>query len=265
MPAERLRLLTFNIGGPSAERATRQLAWLASRPEHVFALTETTPAPGSALIADRFEQAGYRVHYPVPDKGERGAMIVSRLPLDPAPAPTGAVLPFRAAAATVKAAGEAVEITGVYVPSRDASEAKTARKVRFIEALQQGLPAADEGVRVVLGDLNVLETEHVPHYRTFLPFEYGLYQWLTANGYLDAYRAQHRDQLEYSWVGRTGDGYRYDHAHTNAAVQACDYVHAPRTELGLSDHSALTLELALPAGEPLPVPDPAATSHATLF
>ena len=50
----------------------------------------------------------------------------------------------------------------------------------------------------------------------------------------------------FSWVGRTGDGCRYDHAFCSrelaGLVTSCQYVHRPRSDK-LSDHSALTLHL----------------------
>jgi hypothetical protein len=49
------------------------------------------------------------------------------------------------------------------------------------------------------------------------PFEYDFYQQLTnEHGLIDSFRVLHRDSVEHSWVGRTGDGYRYDHAHCTA-------------------------------------------------
>ncbi|MDO0916745.1 MazG-like family protein [Streptomyces sp. DT2A-34] len=61
-------------------------------------------------------------------------------------------------------------------------------------------------------------------------------------------------------MGRTGDGYRYDHAHVSGPLAGCladcRYVHEPRTdEDRLTDHSALTVALALNAGAPLDVTD----------
>jgi hypothetical protein len=53
-----LSLLTFNIGNPSPGRAQRQLAWLASRDEHVLVLTETKASAGCQLLAGAFTAAG---------------------------------------------------------------------------------------------------------------------------------------------------------------------------------------------------------------
>jgi exodeoxyribonuclease III len=90
-------------------------------------------------------------------------------------------------------------------------------------------------------------------YRTFQPFEYEFYQQLPQYGLVDAFRALHNGRVEHSWVGRTGDGYRYDHAFVATGLlpmlKHCEYVHQPR--LGaLSDHSALTLRLCHAAPSP---------------
>ena len=105
---------------------------------------------------------------------------------------------------------------------------------------------------------------------SYAPFEYDFYRQLTdAYGFVDAFRALHPDSVEHSWVGRTGDGYRYDHAHCSADLAgkllACDYVHQPRVDR-LSDHSALSVRLAIDPGEQLITSDPAAVSELpTLF
>jgi hypothetical protein len=89
------------------------------------------------------------------------------------------------------------------------------------------------------------------HYRFFQPFEYDCYQQLTGHlGLIDAFRHLHPDRVEHSWIGRTGDGYRYDHALAGTAlasrIDACAYLHQPR-ELHLSDHAALSLCLRIQA------------------
>jgi exodeoxyribonuclease-3 len=123
---------------------------------------------------------------------------------------------------------------------------------------------------ILLGDLNILEPDHRPHYPFFAPFEYNFYRALTGDhGLIDAYRQLQPDQVEHSWVGRTGDGYRYDHAVCSPALRrrlaACHYLHQPRHDR-ISDHSALTVRLTLPPPPPLLTSDPAvAAEPATLF
>ncbi|MHA5049514.1 tyrosine-type recombinase/integrase [Streptomyces sp. SD15] len=86
------------------------------------------------------------------------------------------------------------------------------------------------------------------------------------------FRALNPQAAEYSWVGRTGDGYRYDHAHASkalaTALRACAYVHDVRTgQDRLTDHSALSVSLAVRPAVPLTVtaPDRAAELAPALF
>lgn len=262
-------VLTFNLNNPSKERAERQLAYLAARPESVLVLTETADSAGCDLLETQFRAAGYDVMFPRPERGERGVMVVSRLAAVPGPASVN-YLPHRAVSVTVQTDEGPLDITGLYVPSRDATEIKTIRKRTFLDGCRTGVPRGAGGHRVVIGDFNILEPTHIPRYRFFQPFEYEFYGWLEQVGYLDAFRALHPDAAEYSWVGRTGDGYRYDHAHVSAglitAVHGCSYVHEPRTGADrLTDHSALSLNLSLRPVAPLPVTDPTRAAVPALF
>ena len=267
-----LSLLTFNIGNPSPERAQRQLAWLASRDEHVLVLTETKASAGCQLLAESFTAAGYLVIYPEPGSGEYGTMIISRI----SAAPDGfgdkiGYLPSRAAAMILPAPGGPLRVIGLYVPSRDASVEKTERKRKWLAAFDTALASVtDEMPAIVAGDMNILEPAHQPRYPFFAPFEYDFYRALAdTHGLTDAFRHLRPRDAEYSWVGRTGDGYRYDHAFCSHSLRDlitdCGYLHQPR-EQKLSDHSALTLRFNLAPPQTLPVSDPAAVSEpATLF
>ncbi|MFJ6659655.1 endonuclease/exonuclease/phosphatase [Streptomyces sp. NPDC091377] len=253
-------VLTFNLNNPGLERAERQLAYLAARPEPVLVLTETADSAGCALLEGRFGEAGYSVTFPKPERGERGVMIVSRLATRPGPAAVG-YLPHRAVSVTVDTAKGPLDVIGLYVPSRDATEVKKERKRRFLEECRYALPSGLASSRIVLGDFNVLEPGHKPKYKFFQRFEYDFYDWFAKAGYVDAFRSLHPEALEYSWVGRTGDGYRYDHAHVSASLAAlmrgCLYVHGPRTMSDrLTDHSALAVQLAVAPTGLLPVTDP---------
>lgn len=267
-----LSFLTLNIGNPSVQRAERQLAWLSSRPEHVLVLTEAKASAGCRLLADAFTTAGFHVTFDVPDPGEYGVMIISRVRAQPAglSAAVG-YLPSRAASVLLPAPAGLVEVIGAYVPSRDAGFEKTERKQKWLAAFQAALAARDPALPAVfLGDLNILEPGHQPRYRFFAPFEYDFYRALSSvYGLVDAYRHLHPAAVEHSWVGRTGDGYRYDHVFCSAslapAVTACRYLHEPRNDR-LSDHSALAAGFALTSPPLLATLDPATTgAPATLF
>jgi exodeoxyribonuclease III len=254
-----LSLLTLNIGNPSVARARRQLAWLIRRDEQVLVLTETKASAGCRLLAEEFAAAGYAVHYPQPGPGEYGTMIVSTVPAKPDDGFGDRVgyLPSRAAAVILPAPAGALRVIGLYVPARDATVGKTERKRTWLAACDAALAATiGELPAIVLGDLNVLEPGHWPRYPFFAPFEYDFYGTLVGTHRLtDAFRHLHPDEAEYSWVGRVGDGYRYDHAFCcqslSGYITACDYVHQPRDDK-LSDHSALTMHLAIAPPAPLP-------------
>jgi exodeoxyribonuclease III len=123
---------------------------------------------------------------------------------------------------------------------------------------------------IFLGNLNVLEPGHQPHYPFFAQFEYDFYRALTnRHGLTDAFRHLHPDATEHSWVDRTGHGYRDDYLFCSAqlahAITDCAYLHDSRTS-GLSDHSALTATLAIHAPPERTASDPAiASAPATLF
>ncbi|MEU7147040.1 endonuclease/exonuclease/phosphatase family protein [Streptomyces sp. NPDC045456] len=246
-----LTVLTFNLNNPSPERAERQLAWLTARPEQVLVLTETAPSRGCDLLAARLAESGYGVTFPRPEPGERGVMIASRLPSASVPPVKINYLPHRAVSISVVQHDGPLEILGLYIPSRDASAAKIARKRDFLTECMTTIPAGADAARVVIGDFNILEPDHIPRYKTFRPFEYAFYAWLSQAEYRDAFRLKHSTAAEYSWVGRTGDGYRYDHAFVSNAmadrVDVCAYVHETRSHPRLTDHSALTLRIAHPA------------------
>ena len=269
--ASSLSLLTFNIANPSAQRAERQLAWLASRDEDVLILTETKASEGCRLLVDAFRSAGYDVIYPEPEPGEYGSMIISRVRADALDfgARIG-YLPARAAAAALPTPDGPICVLGFYVPSRDAGAKKTERKKKWLSACLTALTEPPAAPTVLMGDLNVLEPGHEPHYPFFVPFEYDFYRALTDDhGLVDAYRHLQPNAIEHSWVGRTGDGYRYDHAFCSRVIRdrisACQYLHQPRLER-LSDHSALTMRLKAAPSEALPISDPIATTTApTLF
>ena len=264
-PPETLEILTLNIGNPSRERAERQLKWLQRRPEDVVVLTETAPSRGCDLIAERLSKARWEVRFPRPVEGERGVLIASRMRLAERGDDVLGYLPARAERAHL--AGATLEIVGAYVPSRDDSAGKTARKRRFIEGLSESLEEAPS-CGVLIGDLNIIEPAHQPSYAWFQDWEYDFYRGLQDRGWVDAYRHCSPNGMEHSWVGYEDDGYRYDHAFVSAElaerVLTCAYVHETR-EHRLTDHSAMTLTLRLAGAQPLEVEESLTGEPATLF
>ncbi|MEU6799338.1 endonuclease/exonuclease/phosphatase family protein [Nonomuraea wenchangensis] len=246
------------------------MAWLAARDDDVILLTETSAGPGTAWLLEQARRAGYAV-INTPDDGDRGAALISRVPATAhEPDVFGQVsIPARVAAAALDTSPRTWWVS-VYVPSRDRSEAKTARKEEFIASLLKALDQLPAEVRkhlVLGGDYNVIGGRHRPLHPGFLPFEFGLLDTLAAAGFTDAHDHCAPGGQPYSWIGRTGDGYRYDYIHTGPAltgsVRACAYLHQTR-EQALTDHAAVELLLDVEAAR-LPCDGMAGAQALSLF
>lgn len=245
-----LSMMTINIGAASPDRARMLLDWLASRPEDVFILTETSAGPGTAYLLDQFRSAGFAVIKTPDADGERGSALISRVQIrrDLTPELADVSIPCRVSAGVLDADPE-IAVLGVYVPSRDRSQDKTERKRRFIGSLLDAhdkLPDSLAKHLVIGGDYNVIARTHQPLHPGFLPFEFGLLDSLQSRGLSDAFEISAPGVHAYSWIGRTGDGYRYDYLHVGPALRGligtCEYLHETR-QRKLSDHAALNLTL----------------------
>jgi exodeoxyribonuclease-3 len=266
-----LSILTVNIGAAARERAGELLGWLAGRTEDVFVLTETSAGSGTAYLLERFRQAGFAVLHTPDGNGDRGTALVSRVQVaEPLAAFAGVTIPGRVAAAVLDTT-PAVAVAGVYVPSRDRSADKTEKKQTFVASLLSaldGLPAETRDRLVLGGDYNVIARTHQPLHAGFLPFEFELLERLTAHGLVDAYERCSPGEQAYSWIGRTGDGYRYDYFHVGRElaerVRTCGYLHETR-ERRLTDHAAVSLTVAVDGVRRRETSDPSADDQAALF
>ena len=240
-----LSIFCWNIGNPSRQRAALQAEWLRTRPEDILVLTETKNSEGCVLLQRYFEAYGYHVVFPLPEGKEYGVMIVSKHRLVPSDLPVK-IETLAARVATAKLEGEyGLRLMGVYVPSRDASVDKISRKRQFLKNLNATMERSGAFHHTILcGDLNILEPAHVPHYPFFEQWEYDFYSGLEKLAFRDAFRVCHPNDRAYSWVGRTGDGYRYDHCFLSGdlveQLDDCGYVDEPR-KTKLSDHSGMRL------------------------
>lgn len=244
-----LSIFCWNIANPSIERAGQQAAWLRKRPEDIFVLTETKKSEGCLFLERYFQAYRYNVIFPKPENNEFGVMIVSKYPLEQNDFSKKIdLIPSRVVSTILDFQKVKLEIIGVYVPSRNAEHDKIEKKKRFLKALEKVLASSiNPDLRIFCGDLNVLEPDHIPHYPFFEEWEYEFYQKLKNFQLKDAFRSLYPNDREYSWVGRTGDGYRYDHCFIAnqllPLLSKCYYYHEPRqVNPRLSDHSAIITE-----------------------
>ncbi|GIJ29785.1 hypothetical protein Vqi01_49470 [Micromonospora qiuiae] len=261
-----LSILTINMQAAAPTRAQRLLTWLLNRDDDVIILTETSNGPGTQHLLTELRAAGLTVtHQPSPDR-DRGCAIATRVPSRPAPHLTvGISLPGRAPAIILDT-DPAVSVLGLYVPSSDRAPTKVAKKRAFLTTVQDTLAAmhaADRAHLVVGGDYNVISRDHQPRYPGFLTFEYEFLGTLAALGLTDIHQRLHPEAQAHSWIGRGGNGYRFDYLHAGPGLQphltAAEYLHQPRLN-GLTDHAAHSVDIDVPAtvkrGAALAMPTP---------
>ncbi|TDQ53124.1 endonuclease/exonuclease/phosphatase family protein [Actinorugispora endophytica] len=262
-------VLTLNIGAAAEPRAQRLLDWLDSRDEEVIVLSETSSGPGTALLLDRYTKAGWDVVHCPDSGGERGVAVLSRVATVRAARPefTCVSIPGRAAY-TVLDTQPRIGVLGLYVPNTKLGDKKKTFVSTLLAAVRS-LPDEQLAHLVVAGDYNVISRSHQPPHSGFAAYEYALLDGLERIGMVDAHTRLHPDAHPHSWVGRTGDGYRYDYIYAGLRlaerITGSAYLHEPRTPPALTDHSAVTLDLVLDSTRLLDVGDPAAEDTPTLF
>ncbi|KGL56835.1 hypothetical protein HQ50_00545 [Porphyromonas sp. COT-052 OH4946] len=255
-----LSILTLNIGNPSIERARSQVQWLEGRSEDVFVLTETKNSDGCKYIAEYFGNPttdlfsprtteSYDVYYPKSSTGDLGVMIISRVPIENRYSIYDLSHRFyaRFAACDILFNGARINIVGLYVPSRDSSEERIKRKKDFCIDVANHIKDNQIAHRVICGDLNILDRGHTPHYSIFQDWEYRFYEFFINQGNVDAFRYYNPNLNDYTWVGRTNDGYRYDYFFVSnllaSKIVDCHIIHETRTSNRITDHSAVLLKL----------------------
>ncbi|MBV9470997.1 MAG: hypothetical protein JOZ57_17305 [Abitibacteriaceae bacterium] len=245
-----LTMLCWNIQNPSLDRAVKQLQWISPQSIDVIILTECKRSAGCLFLEQSLWYAGYEVTFSECPNREYGTMIASKHQMKVSCfASSVQFLNSRVGSVSLQLPGlrTQLELIGVYVPSRDASTHKINRKKQFLSELLRAFNSdSNTPYRVCCGDFNVLEPNHYPKYSFFKSWEYDFYTSLLKLGFSDAFRNLHPKAFEYSWVGRKGDGYRYDHFLVSdeilPKVKQCNYRHEPR-DTRLSDHSAIFAEI----------------------
>jgi len=249
--AGEVRLLVFNAQHAAPGRARRQAEWIAAQEAaDLVVISEVGSGPGGAALIGALTAGGYTsVLAPGASFAGYCTVLASR-GVGLTAIPSGIkVFPHRGPAATFSLGGERIGLLGLYVPSRGPKERRNEDKRAFQRAVTAALPGflgQFGGPVIVAGDLNVVEPGHIPHHAVFGDWEYDFYRSFAEAGLTDAYRALHPDAAGHSWFGRSGQGYRFDHAFVTTPharlIRSCRYLQEPR-ELCITDHAAMTLFL----------------------
>lgn len=248
----------MNVGNPSLERAKRQCDWLDQQSFDILVLTETKKSQGCQYIYDHFFKKGfdlntiniginYYISYPLSKTGDLGVMIISKREIYSESNIFESNNRFfsRFSQISVGSGNDKLSIIGLYVPSRDRSVEKINRKTEFINMVSAELNIHPAQNTIIAGDFNILNRQHIPHYSTFFSWEYDFYDNIINKGYSDVFCDANPGKQDYSWVGRTGDGYRYDYIFASLDIAKkigqCYFIHETRHSK-LTDHSALYVE-----------------------
>lgn len=245
-----IRVLAWNVANPSLERAKKQYQWISNTEANIIILTEIKNSLGGAFLRDALENIGFNVFAPkakskvysvlIAEKGFYGSVY----PLDIA------FLPERIQGVKLKTFFGDLLLTGMYVPSRGPKERKNVDKRKFQDQIIKWLDSFNNNnlkdCLLIGGDLNVIPQDHEPSYPFYGDWEYLFYDAFLKLGLIDTYKFVNQNGQEHSWIGRSGDGYRFDHlflsGKLSSYVNTCTFIHETRA-LKLSDHSALYLSL----------------------
>jgi exodeoxyribonuclease-3 len=131
-----------------------------------------------------------------------------------------------------------LSLCGVYMPNLLA-------KMPYWEAVVASLATRIDGHALAIGDFNTCRA-YVDEPGAIDKCAYFMDR-VAALGYCDLWRHRYPEGREFSWYSHRGNGFRIDHAFLSPALAkragAVRYSHDERLA-GLSDHSALILDLA---------------------
>jgi exodeoxyribonuclease III len=237
-----LRVLTWNIRAGGGMRLSRIAEALSLHQADVLVLTEYRSGEAGQRLRVVLRDLGYIWMSPVEPPGIRnGVLIATRTkPRALAHVTEHVPEPWRMLAVTIGG----VRVFGIYMPNLKA-------KIPYWEALIEAATPHAEGRALALGDFNtcrayVDEPGATDVTALFL-------DKIQAAGFRDVWRDRFPDGREYSWYSHRGNGFRIDHAFASPRLARrigdIRYSHVERVS-GLSDHSALLMEIAQTTRQP---------------
>jgi exodeoxyribonuclease III len=255
-----MRIISYNVNGIRAALKKDFIQWLQTDPADVICLQETKASQGDVNVK-LFEELGFH-HYwfSANKKGYSGVAILSKIK------PTNVILGNGNEASdfegrVIQADFGDIRLINAYFPSGTSGDERQAFKYTWLKEFEAFLNEVKKDIPklIVVGDYNIAHQEidiHDPkgnkNSSGFLPAER---EWMTTflnDGWIDTFRAVHKEPARYSWwsqrfpsVRLNNKGWRIDYISITTALEN-NLVNADIfPDVKHSDHCPIYVELAL--------------------
>lgn len=236
-----MKLLTWNIRQGGGKRLMAIRERIEAHSPDVIVLTEFRTSSSQALARDLCCRGWSHQVSTSPPPRVNGLLIASRSPLVQRPQhPSAPTADFRWV--EVELVGANLCIAGVYIPDFRGSAGDL--KAPYWQSLLNMAKLRSQERQVFLGDFNTGK-----HYRDEAGATFQCDQCmdeLEGLGWVDAWRAIHKDATEFTWYSNRNNGFRLDHAFLSPSMAPslanAMYSHREREDK-VSDHSPLVIEL----------------------
>ena len=229
------RILTWNIRHGGGTRVTAILDVLSGHSPDVIVLTEFRNNEPGRSIQEHLRTLGWN-HQEASQTEPRknGVLVASREPASAVANFDDALPePYRLLDITFSD----LRIVGVYMPGNE-------EKFPYWDSLIERVPALLDASVLYLGDFNTGKHHLDEEGATF--FGADRMDRIEKAGFIELWRRQHPEKIEYTWYSPRGNGFRLDHAFASPPlthrVENTFYSHDER-ESGVSDHSLMVVEL----------------------
>jgi exodeoxyribonuclease-3 len=239
--------LNWNIQNPSLDRAINQINWIEENAFDIIILTEAKSSKAGLYIVDRLKSKGYIVNFPKIENNDYGVILAVKGMGEDVSKIDTEFLPNRVSSIVCNLFGKRILLIGVYSPIW-ATEKQKSFLESFARTIENATSIEEYGGIIILGDMNMLETNHTSNYPFLKEWEI-FYGTLNKYKFIDAFRFFYPKKIEYSWFTNGRDGQinqRIDHCFISSNLsdhlRDCFYIHEVRLKK-LSDHSAMCLEI----------------------
>ncbi|WP_426516751.1 endonuclease/exonuclease/phosphatase family protein [Diaminobutyricibacter sp. McL0618] len=229
------KIVALNIQQGGGSRVPALVEKLLGYDADLLVITEFRSGATGADLISRLIEAGYGVTFSNPEAGDNSVLIASRSPIVDG-------CRFAPEVGDARHLWQAdldwITVCGVYMP-------QLREKLPYWDAIIADT-AAGSNVDLFIGDFNTgrNDLDRDPASTKFVGPD--RMDRIAETGYVDVWRDEHPNDIEYTWHSKKGRGYRLDLAFASrqfaGRITRSWYDQTPRTTK-LTDHAALIVEL----------------------